>query len=202
MTRNAVLPLVLSLILGAVAIAGCGGSSTGGSTSAATGAAGSTQAEVRATATGDIPDNQVFLTYADATSGYAIRYPEGWTRQGSGATVAFVDKDNAIHVTVVAGATPTAASAQAALARLRSSEPSLRVTAAPQIVALAHGHAVKVAYSLVGAPNAVTGKRPLLLVDRYVYAHGGKIATVDLATPKGVDNVDAYRMISRSFAWR
>jgi hypothetical protein len=28
------------------------------------------------------------------------------------------------------------------------------------------------------------------------------VATVDLATPRGVDNIDAYRMISRSFAWR
>jgi hypothetical protein len=76
------------------------------------------------------------------------------------------------------------------------------VTAPPQLVTLPHGHAVKVSYSVTGAPNAVTGKRPLLLVDRYVYAHAGKVATVDLATPRGVDNVDAYRMISRSFGWR
>ena len=201
MTRNAVLPLVLALVLGGGAIAGCGGSSPSGSTSASN-AARSTQSEAAATATGDIPDNQVFLTYADATGGYAIRYPEGWTRRGSGAAVSFVDKDNAIHVTVVPGATPTTASAQAGLARLRSTQPSLRVTAPPQVVALPHGRVVKLSYSVTGTPNAVTGKRPLLLVDRYVCAHGGKVATVDLATPRGVDNVDAYRMISRSFAWR
>jgi hypothetical protein len=53
-----------------------------------------------------------------------------------------------------------------------------------------------------GPADPVTGKRPLLLVDRYVYAHAGRVATLELATPKGVDNVDAYRLISRSFRWR
>ncbi|HEV7773894.1 MAG TPA: PsbP-related protein [Conexibacter sp.] len=199
MTRNTVLPLVVALLLGAV-LAGCGGSGSSGST-AATGA-GSAQSEAAAAATGDIPDNQVFLTYADAASGYAIRYPEGWSRQGAGATVAFTDKDNSIQVRIAQGPPPTAASAASALARLRASQPPLRVTAPAQVVMLPHGRAVKLSYSVVGSPNAVTGRRPLLLVDRYVYAHGGKVATVDLATPKGVDNVDAYRMISRSFAWR
>jgi hypothetical protein len=32
-------------------------------------------------------------------------------------------------------------------------------------------------------------------------AKGGKVATVDLATPAGVDNVDAYRMMIESFRW-
>ena len=30
---------------------------------------------------------------------------------------------------------------------------------------------------------------------------GGRVATVDLGTPAGVDNVDAYRMIIQSFKW-
>ena len=47
----------------------------------------------------------------------------------------------------------------------------------------------------------MTGQRPKMTVDRYVYFKGGKVATVDLATPVGVDNVDAYRMISESFRW-
>jgi hypothetical protein len=48
----------------------------------------------------------------------------------------------------------------------------------------------------------VTGKRVTLLVDRYQLASAGKTATVDLGTPKGVDNVDAYRMMIESFRWR
>jgi hypothetical protein len=186
MTRSTALPLLVSLALGAAALAGCG------SKPAAAGAPGSTTPDAASAATGDIPDNQVFLTYADVAGGYSIRYPEGWTRRGSGATVAFVDKDNAIHVTIRPGAPPSAAAVRTALPR----------PAPVQTIALPHGRALKAHYTLIGAPDAVTGKRPLLLVDRYVYAHGGRVATVDLATPKGVDNVDAYRMISRSFAWR
>jgi hypothetical protein len=41
-----------------------------------------------------------------------------------------------------------------------------------------------------------------LVVDRYYLAHGGKRAVVDLGAPKGVDNVDAYRMMIESFRWR
>jgi hypothetical protein len=41
-----------------------------------------------------------------------------------------------------------------------------------------------------------------LTVDRYVLAKSGKRAVVDLGTPVGVDNVDAYRMMIESFRWR
>jgi hypothetical protein len=57
-------------------------------------------------------------------------------------------------------------------------------------------------YTRLSGADPVTGKRLPLTIDRYLYAHGGKVAIVDLSTPKGVDNVDAYRMISRSFQWR
>jgi len=52
------------------------------------------------------------------------------------------------------------------------------------------------------AANPVTGKRVLLLVDRYVVPGAGRYAVADLGTPKGVDNVDAYRMMVGSFRWR
>jgi hypothetical protein len=54
----------------------------------------------------------------------------------------------------------------------------------------------------LGPPDPVTGKRPQLLIDRYVYSKGGKVATLDEATPKGVDNVDAYKLIAKSFRWQ
>ena len=61
---------------------------------------------------------------------------------------------------------------------------------------------VKVTSSRLSAPDPVTGKRLHLVVDRYEYPHGGRVAVVDLITPVGVDNVDAYRMISQSFQWQ
>jgi hypothetical protein len=48
----------------------------------------------------------------------------------------------------------------------------------------------------------VTGKRVKLVVNRYYLAHAGKVAVLDLGTPVGVDNVDAYRLMIESFRWR
>jgi hypothetical protein len=53
-----------------------------------------------AATTGDIPDNQVFITYKGAS--YTLKVPEGWTRSGSGSTVTFRDKDNSIRIVVEA----------------------------------------------------------------------------------------------------
>jgi hypothetical protein len=59
----------------------------------------------------------------------------------------------------------------------------------------------KVTSSRMSAPDPVTGKRLKLVIDRYEYGKGGKVAVLDLSTPEGVDNVDAYRLISESFKW-
>src|SRR5438105_4286524 len=56
------------------------------------------QAEANSTATGDIPDNQVFLTFHDAAAGWSMKYPEGWAQSGSGAKLAFRDKNNIVRV--------------------------------------------------------------------------------------------------------
>lgn len=193
--------IAVPLVVAGLVAAGCGSSSSG-SSSASTGSGQSQKAsDAASAATGDIPDNQAFLTFRDAKAGYALKYPEGWTRRGSGADVTFVDKDNAIQVVVSSGAAPTPKSVAAGLDKLKASEPTLKAQA-PKLVTLKHGSAIKVSYAMQGAANSVTGKRPLLLVDRYVYAKAGTVATLDLRTPKGVDNVDAYRLISQSFAWR
>ncbi|MEA2313080.1 MAG: hypothetical protein QOE28_3048 [Solirubrobacteraceae bacterium] len=181
----------LALAAALLALAGCGSGSSGG------GAAKSAGSEAAAQATGDIPDNQVFLTYADKAAHYAVKYPEGWARSGSGASVGFSDKDNTVRVTVARGSAPAPAAVRATL----SAEAGVKA-AAPRTVTTKAGRAILVSYQMQGPADPVTGKRPLLLVDRYVYARAGRVATMDLATPKGVDNVDAYRLISRSFQWR
>jgi hypothetical protein len=65
-----------------------------------------------------------------------------------------------------------------------------------------HGGRAKLTIHRLGNPNPVTGKRPQLIIDRYVYGRAGRVAVLDLATPRGVDNVDAYRLISHSFRWQ
>ncbi len=202
--KRTLLPMALAL---AALAAGCGGSSGSGSGSASGpgSSSGSSSAalsaDAKSAATGDIPDNQNFLTFADRSAGYSMVYPEGWAQRGGGRDVTFQDKNNLVHIVVASGSAPTPTSVATQLNRLRASSPSLQA-GTPRAVNLKSGHAVKVSYSTQSAPNPVTGKRVTLIVDRYVLSHAGKLATVDLGTAKGVDNVDAYKMMIGSFRWK
>jgi hypothetical protein len=191
--------IVLGLLLTMLLVAGCGSSKK--SNTSAKGGAATSAADIKSAATGDIPDNQVFLTFHDASARYSILYPEGWTRTGSGNDVTFQKQANQIHAVVAAGNQPTVASVQAGLAKLKSSSPSLKVTSAQRLT-MRGKPVIKVSYSSQSAPDPVTGKRVKLIVDRYAYFNNGRVATVDLGTAVGVDNVDAYKMISRSFRWQ
>jgi hypothetical protein len=207
--------LVPSLLIAALA-AGCGssnhtaaapppaGTTTNGTTTATspgttTGAAGpgALEAEANAAAAGDIPDNQVFIVFRNPAAGYSMKYPEGWAQQGSAGRVDFRDKNNIVRVVVASGGAATAASVRAQVARL----PGATIRSAAQTLSVSGRPAVKVVYSTRSAPNAVTGKRVNLVVDRYYLWNGGRRAVVDLGTPEGVDNVDAYRLMIESFRW-
>jgi hypothetical protein len=191
----------------ALVLAGCGGkkaaapaTSAAPTTSSAAApptipSASALQAEATSAATGDIPDNQVFITFRNRRTGYSMKYPEGWAQQGAGAKISFRDKNNVVRVVVASGRPPSAGAIRAGLhgAKLVSGPTRTTISGAP---------AWKVTYTTQSAPNPVTGKRVVLLVDRYYLARGGKEAIVDLGTPKGVDNVDAYRLMIESFRWR
>jgi hypothetical protein len=166
-----------------------------GSSNASAGAS-----EAASTASGDIPDNQQFLTYKNSAAGYGISYPEGWARSGKGDAITFQDKSNTITIKVAQGSQPTTASVASELKQEATSDPCLSA-GTPQSTSAGPNQVIKVTYTTQGPKSPVTGQRPKITVDRYVYFKGGKVATVDLATPVGVDNVDAYRMISESFRW-
>ncbi len=170
-------------------------------TSSGSGSPAALSAEAQSLATGDIPDNQVFLTLHNRSGGYSMFYPEGWTQQGSGANVTIRDKNNLVHVVIAHGGAPSLTAVASQLTALKRSTPTLTFSA-PQQIQLGSGHAVKATYTTHSAPNPVTGKRVTLIVDRYELARGGRIAVVDLGTPRGVDNVDAYRKMIQSFTWR
>ncbi|MEA2128118.1 MAG: hypothetical protein QOJ85_1009 [Solirubrobacteraceae bacterium] len=189
-----------ALAAAALVAAGCGGSSKSSSSSSSSGQA-ALAADARSASTGDIPDNQNFLTFANAKGGYSIRYPEGWAQSGAGKDVTFRDKNNLVHIVVASGGAPTVSGVRSELATLKRSTPTLQAQA-PQQVTIKGTPMVKVVYTTRSAPNPVTGKRVTLLVDRYELAKNGKRATVELGTPRGVDNVDAYRMMIQSFTWR
>jgi hypothetical protein len=206
--RTSVIPVVAGLaILGA----GCGSSKHSAASTApatttsstvtrqqTTSGPGALQAEAKSAATGDIPDNQAFVKLADRQGGFTMKYPEGWAQSGGGRQVVIRDKNNIIRVVIQSGSLPSVSAVSAEIHGL----PGAQIVAQPQRVTLPSGPAVKVVYSTKSAPNAVTGKRVTLVVDRYYLARAGKEATVDLGTPQGVDNVDAYRLMIDSFRWR
>jgi hypothetical protein len=164
---------------------------------ATTSGAGALQAEANATAAGDIPDNQVFLVLRNARGGYSMKYPEGWAQRGSGNSVTFRDKNNVIRAVVSAGGPWTRASVQADLRALRGAQ----VQGAAHAIILGGRPAFKVVYRTASTVNPVTGKRLTLTVDRYYVWKQDRHAVLDLGCPVGVDNVDAYRLISESFRW-
>ena len=200
----------LLLIMGLLLASGCGSGSNSPSrstSSAAAGGAGAQEsggaalaADAKSAATGDIPDTQNFLTLRALRPRVSMLYPEGWTVQETASRVSIADKNNLVRISVSGGPTPTTASVRAQLAVLGRSTPGLK-TGAAGAVSLKSGPAVKATYTTQSAPNPVTGKQVTLTVDRYVLAHGGRVAVVDLGTPVGVDNVDAYKRMIESFKW-
>jgi hypothetical protein len=200
--------LLLAAVLSA---SGCGSSSSSNTTasSSSASAGGTTSpeggtalaADAKSAATGDIPDSQNFLTLNDQHLRVAMIYPEGWTVQEAASGVSIKDKNNLVQITVSHGTALTAATVQAQLAALKQSTPNL-TAGATQAISLKSGPAVKATYTTQSAPNPVTGKQVTLTVDRYVLAHRGRVAIVDLGTPVGVDNVDAYKRMIESFKWQ
>ena len=175
-------------------------SSSGAATSAPEGGA-ALAADAKSAATGDIPDSQNFLTLKAPGLRVSMIYPEGWTVQEAGGGVSIRDKNNLVRIALANGPAPTTSSVQAQLAALQRSTPGLTAGTA-QTITLKSGTAIKATYTTQSAPNPVTGKQVTLNVDRYELARGGRVATVELGSPVGVDNVDAYKRMIESFKWQ
>jgi hypothetical protein len=196
----------LLLLVGLLLASGCGSSSPSQATSSSSAAGAAPEggaalsADAKSAATGDIPDTQNFLTLRAPRLRVSMLYPEGWTVQEGASSVSIADKNNLVRISVSGAPAPTAASVQAQLAALARSTPGLKAGPA-RAVSLKSGPAVKATYTTLSAPNPVTGKQVTLTVDRYELAHAGRVAIVDLGTPVGVDNVDAYRRMIESFKW-
>ena len=200
------LPLIVALLLAS----GCASSGTShgpaapvsSSTAAAAAPEGGTAlaADARSAATGDIPDTQNFLTLRSPRSRVSMLYPEGWTVQEAGGRVSITNNNNLVRISLSSGPPPSVASVQAQLEALKRRAPSL-TAGAPSVITLKSGPALKVTYKTQSTPSPVTGKQVTLTVDRYLLGHAGRVAVVELGTPVGVDNVDAYKRMIESFKW-
>ena len=114
-------------------------------------APGGLQAEAGSAATGDIPDNQVFLVFRNGAGRYSMKYPEGWAQQGSGSAVTFRDKNNIVRIVITKGPMSVAY-----VRRGLKALTSVTVTGQPQPLTIGGAPAVEAIYRTRGAPNAVS----------------------------------------------
>lgn len=151
---------------------------------------------------GDIPDTQVFVTYASSSGGYQLEVPEGWARSTSGTKVSFVEKLDGVQVSLAkASLAPTANSVSTNQAvTLEQSGQAVRNVCLQDL--RLHGKpAVLMVYTSNSDPDPVTGKQVRLENNAYLFFKNGKLATLRLWAPLGADNVDQWKLISRSFRW-
>jgi hypothetical protein len=64
------------------------------------------------------------------------------------------------------------------------------------------GPVVVVSYRVDSAPDPVTGKVLREDVERYEFWRAGTEAILTLSAPVGSDNVDPWRRVTDSFAWK
>ncbi|MDX6699530.1 MAG: hypothetical protein QOE65_2927 [Solirubrobacteraceae bacterium] len=172
--------LVPLLVLSA-ALVGCGSSASSPSSHSA-----STPAE--SSPAGDIPDNQAYVRYAPPGGGFSVKVPEGWARSTAGGTVTFTDKLNSIGMRAMPAHAPLTPS------EARRANPRARVT----VVRRPAGKATRVVYEANGRPDPVTGRTRRDVVERYVFFKSGRRVILDLAGPKGADNVDPWKLVTSS----
>lgn len=151
---------------------------------------------------GDIPDTQVFVSFT-SDGGYGLKVPEGWARTDTGIDAQFVDKLDAVSVTL--SSMPSAPTIDWVkmqyLAQMEQTGRAVKVTAV-QAVDLASGPAIQIAYSANSEPNPVTSKQVRLEGIRYLIWHKGALAVLDVTAPLGADNVDQWKLMSDSFGWK
>jgi hypothetical protein len=184
-------------------LVGCG---SGSSTSTPSTSGGSTSVpgavEQEQNPPGDIPDDQVFISYHSDVGGYTLDVPEGWARAESGSNVKLVDKLDSISVEITSqSAAPTVASAEANDVPALQAQVEAFERVKVEAVDLPTGKAVLIRYRANSAPDAVTGKKVRLEIDRYELFKDGKMAAISLSAPAGSDNVDVWNQISKSFKW-
>jgi hypothetical protein len=151
---------------------------------------------------GDIPDNQVFVSYSPPSGGYSLKVPEGWARVDTGGAVTFTDKLNRVRMETKASAsTPTVSSAQQdEVPAIRSASKNYEAGKVTQVTRKS-GTAILITYRADSEPDPVTGKVVHDDVERYEFWRSGNEVVLTLSGPQGADNVDPWRIVTDSFTW-
>ena len=136
---------------------------------------------------GDIPDNQVFITYQSKPGMYSLKAPEGWARTESGADVKFADKFDGEQVVVTkAGAAPTVESVQKEqVAALEKGGRAVKVTEVKSKSMPGGQTVVYVTYTSNSEPDPVANKQVRLENVTYYYYMTGMLAALDAVGAPG-----------------
>lgn len=150
---------------------------------------------------GDIPDTQQFVTYS-SPHGYHVLFPEGWARTAVPGGVTFAWHFDGEQLLVLrASASPAPSPGNPVVAAVLRGFRSVR-GAQVGMQRLPGGVAVVARFTSQSQPDALTGRRIALENQSYIFHRGGQAVVLNLWAPAGSDNVDQWRRISRSFAWK
>jgi hypothetical protein len=197
MTRSRALLAPAALV--ALLAAGCSGagSSSQGQTGDTAAASSSENSPL-----GDIPDNQVYVPYSPADGSFSVSVPEGWARTDLADGASFTDKLNTVTAQELTGQPePNQDTVLGGVLTGRTTTGNNVKLGPVETRALPTGNVVHATYTADSPPDPVTGKVSRDDVELYVYWRNGTEVLLTLSGPQGADDVDAWRMVSSSFAW-
>jgi hypothetical protein len=146
--------------------------------------------------------DQRFAAFRNRAAGYAIELPELWTRRGSLDDVTFEHAGSLVRVIAArSGSGLTIKRAWHELVQLSRSRRTSVVTGRPRRVTVNGLDAIRSRYSTLSPRDPLTGKRVTLEIDRYQIAGPGRVATVELVGPRGLEDTGVRRRVIESFRW-
>lgn len=151
---------------------------------------------------GDIPDDQQFIVYT-APQAASLKVPEGWARRDTPDGATFSDRYGRIELAIrpFGGSLTPAAVRADQVSRLEKTRRAVKIVGV-EATKLPAGAAVRIVYTENSDPNPVTHKQIRLESERILVAHGDRLAELTFSAPQGADNVDQWRLMSRSFTWK
>jgi hypothetical protein len=152
---------------------------------------------------GDIPDNQIFVTYISSQGGYELEVPEGWARTENGRDVTFIYKLDGVSVsTTNTTQQPTSNDIRNNQAEQIKKTGGAVVINSIKDIQILKSPAVHMVYESNSDLDPVTNKRVRLENDVYYFYKNGSLVELRLWAPLGADNIDQWKRISNSFKWR
>jgi hypothetical protein len=194
LSRTVAAGTVLGLAL-TIGLAGCASSSSTTGTNQPSSTA-------EANPSGDIPDNQAYVSYRPADGLFTLTIPEGWAQASTGASTTFTDKLNSATIDEAAATSaPTVAAVQATVVpKLAAARKGFTLTDVTQFTRKG-GSGVLIRYQQDAPTNSVTTAGGRQAVESYLFYKAGHEVVVTLTSPRGADNVDPWKKITESFAW-